>query len=507
MCRFRQACRFVSAIDASRLSEIDTNVGAIGAGIDKPVGIADRSRRTLGKPRRNTTCSCPGMRRMFTIVATLLVGASAAPLAQQVDQQPPIRTSPPFPNRANEALPAWLRVRGEFRERFEGFTHSGFTPERDDTYFLSRLRLNAAVTPGRLFSATVQLQDARVAEKQVGPTTPPFRGPIDLRMAYADIGDVQRGLVSVRAGRQELAFGEQRLIGHLNWTNTARSFDGVRATIRRGAYQVDVFGASVVRVDDDSFDTSGNGNRIGGAYGSLSTLGPAAAIEPYFFWRADRDLRTETATTGDLDQRTFGVRFNGKLPAGLDYGVEMAGQNGSLGSDSISAWAGHWQLRESFPGRLTVRLIGEFNYASGDSDAADGRRGTFDQLYPTGHDKLGLADQVGWRNIRHVRAGFEITPVRGWPVTASHHAWWLANRHDSLYNAGGAPIARVAGGAASTYVGQEIDVQLTRALTPQILVAGGYAHMFTGRFLKEATPGADYSYPYLMVTYVFLAER
>ena len=150
----------------------------------------------------------------------------------------------------------------------------GFTPERDDSYFLSRLRINAVVTPSRLFSATVQLQDARVAQKEVGPTTPPFRGPLDLRMAYADIGDVQKGVVSVRAGRQELAFGEQRLIGHLNWTNTARSFDGARATIRRGGYQVDVFGASVVRIEADSFDESGNGNRLGGAYGSLSALVP-----------------------------------------------------------------------------------------------------------------------------------------------------------------------------------------------------------------------------------------
>ncbi len=447
--------------------------------------------------------------RRTSIVLTIVLALGAPTIgAQQADQQsPPVRPSPPFPNRANEALPSWLRVRGEFRERFEGFSHGGFTPERDDSYFLSRLRINAVVAPARLFSATVQLQDARVAQKQVGPTTPPFRGPLDLRMAYADIGDVQKGLVSVRAGRQELAFGEQRLIGHLNWTNTARSFDGVRATIRRGGYQVDVFGASVVRIQADSFDESGNGNKLGGAYGTLSALVKNAVVEPYFFWRADRGLRTETATTGNLDQKTIGTRFNGRLPAGLDYGVEMAVQDGSLGSDSISAWAGHWQLRESFTGSLNFKLVGEFNYASGDSNPTDGARGTFDQLYPTGHDKLGLADQVGWRNIRHARAGLEISPVRGWPVTASHHAWWLANRHDSLYNAGGNPVARVAGGAASTYVGQEIDVQLTRAIVPQILVSGGYAHMFTGAFLKEATPGADYSYPYVMVTYVFLSER
>ena len=44
------------------------------------------------------------------------------------------------------------------------------------------------------------------------------------------------------------------------------------------------------------------------------------------------------------------MRLDGKLPAGLDYGIEMAVQTGSLGSDSIGAWAGHWQLRESFAG-------------------------------------------------------------------------------------------------------------------------------------------------------------
>jgi len=182
--------------------------------------------------------------RFTLFIVTLLACASSDAFAQQTvaqtDQPPPVRVTAPFPNRANEVMPSWLRLRGEFRERFEGFAHAGFTPGRDDTYWLSRLRVNAVVAPGRLVSATVQLQDARVARKQIGPVAPPFRGPLDLRMAYAEVGDTQKGALSLRAGRQELAFGEQRLIGHLNWTNTARTFDAVRATIRRGGYQVDL---------------------------------------------------------------------------------------------------------------------------------------------------------------------------------------------------------------------------------------------------------------------------
>jgi hypothetical protein len=89
----------------------------------------------------------------------------------------------------------------------------------------------------------------------------------------------------------------------------------------------------------------------------------------------------------------------------------------------------------------------------------------------------------------------------------NYHSWWLADKADALYAASGAALARVAGGATDSHVGQELDVQISRNVTPQIAVAAGYAHMFTGAFLKQATPGASYSQPYVMVTYVFLAEK
>jgi hypothetical protein len=55
-------------------------------------------------------------------------------------------------------------------------------------------------------------------------------------------------------------------------------------------------------------------------------------------------------------------------------------------------------------------------------------------------------------------------------------------------------------------VGHELDLQASRGLTPAIQIAAGYARVFPGAFLREATPGAPYSAPYVMVTYVFLGE-
>lgn len=442
--------------------------------------------------------------RTILTVCMLMMWPSIAARAEQAPATP--APPPPLPNRVNNALPPWLRVRGEFRERIEGFAGLGFVADRDDVYGLSRFRFNAAVTPKPVLSFQVQAQDARVAEKEVGPTGLPFHGSFDLRMAFADMGST-KGPVTVRAGRQELAFGEQRLVGHVGWLNTARTFDAVRVTVRQRTFQVDAFGASVVRILDKEFDKSGAGNRFFGAYATTSALVPNSSVEPYVFWRGDRNLKTELGAAADLEEMTVGLRWAGKLPVRLDYSTEMAVQNGSLGSDSIRAWAGHWQLRESLPGGHAVHLIGEYNYASGDKNPADGTRGTFDHLYPTPHDKYGLANQVGWRNIKHVRLGGDLTPWNAWLLSSNYHSWWLAEAQDGLYNATGSPLARVAGGATSTGVGQEVDVQIAHPLTPQLQLAGGIAHIFPGGFLKQATPGASYTYPFVMATYVFLADK
>jgi hypothetical protein len=429
--------------------------------------------------------------------------AAQPQVATQLASPPPNR--PPFPNRANEVLPSWLRVRGEFRERVEGFSNSGFVDERDDGYFLSRVRLTATAT-GKVVAATVQVQDARVGGKSVGPTGAPFTSAFDLRQGFVDVGSA-KATVALRAGRQEIAFGDQRLVGHAGWLNAARSFDAARVTVRTAPAQVDVFAASVVRTLADELDKSGNGNRFAGAYVSSSRMLPLAVAEPYVFYRRDTNQRAEGGTLGSLEQVTTGARLAGKLPARLDYNVEMDLQRGSLGPDAVRAWAGHWQLRESLAGPGVPRLTAEYNFASGDADPTDGVRGTFDQLYPTAHDKYGLADQVGWRNIHDVRLGLEVTPFKATPITFNYHSYWLVEPRDALYAASGAPLARVIAGAASRRVGQEIDVQVSRPLFPQLALTAGYAHLFAGPFLKEATPGASYSGPFAMVTYVFLAEK
>jgi alginate export protein len=428
----------------------------------------------------------------------------AAPVGQ-TGTPPAPRAATPAPLGPSGQITKWFSVRGEFRGRLEGFSGGGYRPDNGDGYMLDRFRFNVTAIASPVAKFVVQLQDARAFDKTTGGTAVPFRNTLDLRMAYGELGGARN---MVRAGRQELTFGEQRLIGHLNWVNNARSFDGVRATITRAPFKFDVFATSVVTIRPDAFDKSGYGNRLYGFYGSTTKAIPKATVEPYLFYRQSAGLKLETGGLGNIKQATMGTRVAGKLPRDVDYGLEMAAQTGSVATDDVRAWAGHWVTGKTFttaPAR--PRSFVEFNYASGDRNPKDGIRGTFDQLYPTGHDKLGLADQVGWKNVEHLRGGIELKPKPQWALSGSYHSFWLASATDALYAASGAPVARSVAGTAGRFVGQELDAQAVYTYSPQLQIGGGYARVLPGEFLKNTTPGESYQSTYLMVTYVFLGDR
>jgi len=441
---------------------------------------------------------------MRDLTGSCLLAAAVMVIPSLAVAQAPTPTMPqPVPLGINGQLAPWLQVRGEFRTRIEGFTGGGFT-DSQDAYWMDRFRLNATVRPSKSLAFVVQGQDSRAFDKTAGSQVAPFRNTLDLRMAYGEIGSNS----TVRVGRQELSFGDQRLLGPLPWTNTARSFDGARVTLKSRIGQIDGFAASIVTINPTGFDKSGSGNLISGVYGSLTAVIPRQVVEPYFLWRQSRDIAAELGGLAPLHQATTGLRMAGKLPAALDYSGELAVQTGSVGPDDVRAWAGHSAIGKTLNGAPGhPRIFGEYNYASGDADRTDGARGTFDQLYPTGHDKLGLADQIGWKNIHDARAGVEIKPAAKWQMAGSYHSFWLASPTDALYSASGALVTRSPDGIAGRHVGQEIDGQLAYAYSPQLQIGAGYAHLIPGEFLKSTTPGHSYNFPYVMATYVFLGEK
>ena len=432
----------------------------------------------------------------------MLLAVSSVP-AQSTDS-PDSQTAFPLEN-LNRALPRWLRFGGEYRARIESQDDVRYT-NTDYAYLLGRFRLNVAIQPSTWLTFFGETQDSRVVFNHRVPDAAPYQHTWDVRQAYVRVGSLTEGWANLTVGRQVLTFGNQRVIGPSDWTNTGRTFDAVRFDVHQPGYLVSLFASSVVIDVDGALDRHLQGNNLYGAYGSFKNAIPGTTLEPYVLWRlapTNAGL-PETAGRGHLNETTIGLRLAGALPAAFDYEIELDRQAGSLGASSIFAWAGYWSLGRTFRGAaLTPRIFIESNYASGSENPAGHTWGTFDQIYPSNHDKLEFADQFGRKNIQQVRAGVEETIGKKWKLRQTYEDLWLATTHDALYASSGAISIAADPKAPSRHIGQEVDLSAQYQFNKAITAGFGYGRLFSGRFLKTASPGKAYSYPFVYLTYGF----
>jgi len=403
----------------------------------------------------------------------------------------------------NTQLPKWVRFGFEHRFRVESYNALRYNINNDDHWLLNRLRVNLTLQPTSWWSINFQGQDARIFFKENPAGAVAYTNRSDLRLAYAEFGDAAQGKFALRVGRQELGYGEERVLGASNWSAISRSFDAVKLIARQGPLQLDLFAASVVTPRQRGLSHHVQGNNLHGAYLKWTNPLPGITIEPYFLWRTGNGRGDVVGGTGHLDRRIAGLRSAGKLPTSFDYSTEFVYQTGTVGASAIQANALHAMLRHTFAQtRWMPRWIAEFNHASGDKTPGDGKSGTFDQLYPTSHEKTGLADQVGWQNINHIATGFDVAPRKRLLVRAMIRSWRLSQARDGVYLTNGSLVYRDSTGATGKHVGEECDIVAVYTFAPHY-VSAGFGHLFPGEFLRRFSNGAGLNYVYLNVGYRF----
>ncbi|MBV9759124.1 MAG: alginate export family protein [Acidobacteriaceae bacterium] len=404
----------------------------------------------------------------------------------------------------DQSLPSWVKFGGQFRDRLEsqdgiGYSYSG------DTYDLTQLRLGIYLQPTSWLELVGVTQDSRVFFNHHVATAPPYQNIWDIREAYLELGSAMEGWFDFIAGREILSFGDERVIGPSDWLNMGRTFDTLRLDLHPSSAKISIFAASVINAIDGQVDRHIEGNNLYGVYASFTHVIPRATLEPYLLWRVapGNVSLSETEHHGHFSEVTGGARLAGTLHS-LDYDAEMNKQTGSLGPDTIDAWGGHWNAGYTFlDSGVKPRIFAEYNYGSGNKNPNSLTWGTHDQLYPSAHDKMDLGDQFGWRNIEDLRIGVDQKASRKWTFTEMMDNLWLATKNDAVYGANGAISVAADPRAASKHLGEELDMLADFKQNRHVTYGLGFAHIFTGAFLNQATHGKDYNYPYLYVTYIF----
>jgi hypothetical protein len=457
------------------------------------------------------------MRTHISLLLALFLGISMLPVRAQTQANPNSSTAlNPSANESDdpswlfpvakldEVLPRWLQIGGEYRDRLEGPIGTSFA-NTSDFYVLDRLRVKVAIQPKDWLKFYGEVQDARIFFNHHIPNANPLEDSWTLWQGYAQVGNSTSGWVDALAGREVLLFGDERVIGPSNWLNVGRTFDVARVNLHHSGYDVSIFGSSVVPGSNTFLHRPIPGNNLYGIYGSFKNIIARAIFEPYVLWRlapGNYGL-PETVGRGHLNEVTIGLHVKGTLPADFDYDTEFDGQTGSLGASSIGAWAGYAGVGKTFPKVAAApRVFIEGNYASGTKNPKGRDWNTFDQLYPSNHDKFGFTDQVGRRNLAQFRVGVEESVGKKWKFKEAFEGFWLATSNDNFYSSSGA-ISVPATPGASRHIGNELDLVAEYEWNNGLNFGFGYARLFAGEFLKTTTPGHDYGYPYAYVEYNF----
>lgn len=134
----------------------------------------------------------------------------------------------------------------------------------------------------------------------------------------------------------------------------------------------------------------------------------------------------------------------------------------------------------------SLTLLEEVNYATGTSKAT-GDGGTFDNLFPSNHDKYGYMDYQSWRNMKELRLGLSAQPTKTLGASADYHRFGLASAHGCWYSAAGTPMLPAQKRAIDygTDTGSEVDA--TATYKPSIRVAwyGGISEFYPGSFQQR----------------------
>src|SRR4030095_63750 len=191
--------------------------------------------------------------------------------------------------------------------------------------------------------------------------------------------------ITLRLGRQELAYGSSRLVSFREGPNVRQSFDGVKGILKVSGWQIDAFAVKPVLTRTGVFDDDSDPERnFWGLYAVTPVpLLPGGNIDLYYLGLDNKDAEFAQTTAPD-PPHSPGPRIWGR-DAGWDYNFEFVYQFGTFGSGDIQAWTAASDNGFTFEqAPLKPRLGLKANVTSGDRSANNPGLQTFNPLFPRG---------------------------------------------------------------------------------------------------------------------------
>ncbi len=398
---------------------------------------------------------------------------------------------------AQLSLSPQLRTRTELRDG-QGSPLPKGAPA---AFFTSqRTRLNVGYNMHRL-KFGVTLQDVRVWGQDVSTinrTTIPDNNGVMLHEAWAEIlltdTTLKNQALSLKIGRQELVYDDQRLIGNLDWLQQGRRHDAAVLKYENKGWMFHLAAAFNQNKENASgtvYNSTPAGNYTsstngGTMYKSMQFLyagrklnnGSASFLfftDQFSKYRMDtvNNSAVKTFEQGSWGRATTGFHVNNMfnklgVTASAYYQFGKTATNEELSAVLLSA-AAQYAVSKKFNAGVGV------DYTSGGSKGTTSN--TFDPLYGTPHKFWGLMDYF------YVAGSFGKGGLTDYYLKAKYKASDKFLLSTDLHQFKSA--TSIATGNNKKNFGQEIDITGSYTLTKQIGIEAGYAHFFATPLLTS----------------------
>ncbi len=349
-------------------------------------------------------------------------------------------------------LSGQVRPRYEYRDPVGG--------GKDGTTSM-RVRLGALAEVDANLSVFVQLQDVRTWGEETHPLFDRSADQLDLHQGYLRYKGEKLDWLTATVGRMETNLGGQRLVGAVNWTQQAQSFDGVRLDLTGGWGDVKLLAYTIA---DETAPTQEVDKELYGAYATVKSVGPGVLD---LYWLYDR---VEGATK--TDQHALGARY--AFEGTVRGRVEATLETGTRAGADLSAFMVGARLGTSFAGGKASATLW-YDYLSGD-DPGTAEVEVFHTLYATNHKFYGFADlflnipvHTGGAGLQDLALKMDWRPESDVRVAADLHRFRTA-RGDVL---------------ASDDFGTELDLTLSHRYSPHLTATAGLSRVWKGDALVE----------------------
>jgi hypothetical protein len=363
---------------------------------------------------------------------------------------------------------------GQLRERSELDSRNMAFGSYTDAYHLLRARLRADATVNDYVHVVAEIQDARrFGDSQT--TLASGSSAFDLRQGYVEISKLGCEHLSMRLGRQVLSYGNERVLGAIDWNNFGQVFDAGLLRIHSGDVTVDLFGAAIARHDFAVYNGEQQYKRdyfMAGAWGAWKPAECKSALNVFYIY--DNPYTTSIMGSAEQFRHTAGIdatgsyeNFDAEIDGAYQFGYVNLDKQYDIGAYMFGVRAGY-----TIESAYNMRLGAGIDVLSGNDPDKTDKYGAFNTLFATNHKFYGymdyftnIPDNTMTLGLMDIIVQWSISPRPDCKIGLDGH----------LFRTMIDPQKAMANSTAKQDIGMELDLTVATKIHNAVNIQGGFS--------------------------------